>query len=79
MLESAIGVGINIELATLPNFSYPNDLFESRRFYRQDLSEPFVEMNEDCTFSPSSVPGTPYKTLKERLIQFSSESCQISS
>jgi hypothetical protein len=26
MLESAIGAGVSIELATLPNFTYPNDL-----------------------------------------------------
>jgi O-succinylbenzoate synthase len=67
MLESGIGAGINIELATLPNFTYPNDLFESRRFYHQDLTDPEVHMNADCTFTPSAMPGTPYKPVIERL------------
>ena len=60
MLESAIGSGINIELATLPNFTYPADIFPSAFFYHQDLTEPEVVMNPGATFSPSTVPGTPY-------------------
>jgi len=67
MLESAIGAGIDIELATLDNFTYPNDLFPSQRFYRQDLTEPQVALNSDCTFTPSSVPGTPYEPVLERI------------
>lgn len=67
MLESAIGAGIGIELATLPNFTYPNDLFESRRFYRQDLTKPETHINDDCTFSPSTVPGTPYEPVMARV------------
>jgi O-succinylbenzoate synthase len=69
MLESAIGGSIGIELATLPNFTYPNDLFESQRFYRQDLTEPETHLNPDCTFSPSTVPGTPYEPVMERVEQ----------
>jgi len=60
MLESGIGSGINIELATLPNFTYPADIFPSAFFYRQDLTDPEVVMNPGATFSPSTVPGTPY-------------------
>jgi O-succinylbenzoate synthase len=67
MLESAIGSGISIELATLDNFSYPNDLFSSSFFYRQDLTEPETVLNDDCTFTPSTVPGTPYKPVFERI------------
>ncbi len=60
MLESGVGMGVLIELATLPNFGYPNDLFPSPRFYVQPLTEPVTAINQDCTFSPSTVPGTPY-------------------
>jgi hypothetical protein len=69
MLESSIGSGISIELATLDNFTYPNDLFPSSFFYRQDLTDPPVTRNEDCTFTPSSVPGTPYRPVLERVRQ----------
>lgn len=67
MLECAVGAGISIELATLPNFTYPNDLFESQRFYRQDLAAPETHINPDNTFSPSTVPGMPYKPLPAQL------------
>jgi O-succinylbenzoate synthase len=67
MLESAIGTGINIELATLPNFKYPSDICQSRNFYQVDLTDPEVWMNSDCTFTPSMVPGTPYKPNLDRI------------
>jgi O-succinylbenzoate synthase len=67
MLESAIGAGISIELATLDNFTYPNDLFPSSFFYRQDLTEPATKLNADCTFTPSAMPATPYAPVPERI------------
>jgi O-succinylbenzoate synthase len=67
MLESGVGMGILIELATLSNFVYPGDLFPSAYFYTQDLTEPPVTLNEDCTFTPSSAPGTPYEPVPARV------------
>jgi O-succinylbenzoate synthase len=67
MLESGVGGGLNIELATLANFTYPGDLFASAFFYRQDLTEPPMVLNSDCTFSSSTVPGTPYRPVLERV------------
>ena len=52
MLESALGGAICIELATLPNFTYPGDLFPSARFYERDLCDPPTEMTEQKTFDP---------------------------
>ena len=37
MLETAVGGAICAELATLPNFTYPADIFPSSYFYDQDL------------------------------------------
>jgi len=67
MLESGVGAGILVELATLENFTYPNDLFPSSFFYRQDLTAPELVLNDDCTFTPSTVPGTPYAPILERV------------
>jgi o-succinylbenzoate synthase len=67
MLESGIGAGLSVELAGLGNFTYPGDLFPSSFFYRQDLTEPELALNEDCTFSLSTVPGTPYRPVPERI------------
>ena len=46
MLESALGGALCVEVATLPNFTYPGDLFPSSRFYTQDLSGPPMELTE---------------------------------
>ena len=67
MLESGIGAGASVELAGLGNFTYPNDLFPSAFFYREDLTEPGLVLNPDCTFSLSTVPGTPYLPVMERV------------
>jgi O-succinylbenzoate synthase len=67
MLESGIGMGALIELATLSNFSYPGDLFPTAYFYTEGLTEPPLTLNPDCTFTPSSVPGTPYEPVLSRV------------
>lgn len=67
MLESGVGGGLNIELAGLGNFTYPADLFPSAFFYRQDLTVPEMVLNDDCTFSLSTVPGIPYRPVPERV------------
>ena len=69
MLESGVGGGILIDLATLDNFTYPGDLFPSQFFYHQDLTEPELVLNDDCTFTPSTVTGTPYEPIHERIEQ----------
>ena len=67
MLESGVGSGTLIEMATLGNFTYPGDLFPSDRFYTQDLTEPPVALNPDCTFTPSTVPDIPYEPIISRV------------
>jgi len=68
MLESGIGSGVNIELATLENFTYPGDLFPSERFYVQDLTEPAVTFAPGkLGFQPSAVPGIPYAPVLDRI------------
>ena len=52
MLESALGGAICVEVATLPNFTYPGDLFPSSRFYERDLADPPMELTERLTFRP---------------------------
>ena len=68
MLESGVGSGINIELATLENFTYPGDLFPSERFYVEDLTEPPVQFAPGkLGFQPSLVPGIPYEPVMDRV------------
>ncbi len=42
MLETGIGRAANAALAALPGFTLPGDVSASDRFYRTDITEPFV-------------------------------------
>jgi O-succinylbenzoate synthase len=57
MLESAIGGAICVELATLPNFTYPADIFPSSYFYRNDLGKPEIVLSGRGEVATSRVPG----------------------
>ncbi|AWB85605.1 o-succinylbenzoate synthase [Mycetocola zhujimingii] len=45
MLETGIGRAVNVALAALPGFTLPGDTSASDRYYREDLTEPFVLSN----------------------------------
>lgn len=42
MLETGLGRAANLALAALPGFAFPGDTSASERYYRTDLTEPFV-------------------------------------
>ena len=42
MLETGIGRAANVALAALPGFTIPGDTSASDRYYRVDITEPFV-------------------------------------
>lgn len=56
MLESAVGSSVCVELATLPNFTYPGDLFPTSRFYARDLANTSMELTQDNNFVPFTGP-----------------------
>ncbi len=57
MLESAIGGAICAELATLPNFTYPGDIFPSSYFYQNDIGKPEIVLSGRGEVTTSRVPG----------------------
>ncbi len=59
MLESAIGGQICAELATLPNFTYPGDIFPSSYFYNDDIGKPEIALAGRGEVATSRVPGIP--------------------
>src|SRR5205814_1486800 len=56
-LETPICRAICAELATLPNFTYPGDIFPSSYFYDQDLGTPAVTLCGPGAVATSRVPG----------------------
>jgi len=56
MLESGIGRAHNLAVASLPGFSLPGDISESRRYWEQDIVEPEFVMNRGTMRVPTG-PG----------------------
>ena len=71
MLETGIGRATNLALAAMPGFTLPGDTSASRRYFHQDLTEPF-EMAPDGTMAVPSTPGIGVDPLPDRL-----EACTI--
>jgi O-succinylbenzoate synthase len=67
MLESGIGRGHNVALATLPGFSLPGDISGSRRYWAEDIVEPEWEMSEPGHMRPVEEPGIGVRPLVDRI------------
>lgn len=64
MLETGIGRAANVALAALPGFTLPGDTSGSNRYYRQDITAPFVL--ENGTLPVPTGPGigvTPHADM----------------
>jgi O-succinylbenzoate synthase len=58
MLESGIGRGHNVALASLPNFTLPGDLSPSSRYWAKDIVTPEWTMDADgMVHVPLDRPG----------------------
>lgn len=73
MLESAVGAAHCLALATLPNCTYPADIFPSSRFYRQDLAEPPLELCGRAVARPQPEPGIGVVPNADRLARLTVE------
>jgi o-succinylbenzoate synthase len=68
MLESGIGRSHNVALSTLPNFKLPGDVSASKRYWKEDIIEPEVEVSPQGTIRVSDIPGRGYE-LRKGLIE----------
>lgn len=68
MLETGVGRAANVALAALPNFTLPGDTSASGRYYREDVTEPFVL--EDGHLRVPEGPGLGVAPNEERLREF---------
>jgi O-succinylbenzoate synthase len=74
MLESSLGAHQCLALATLPNFTYPNDVFPSATYYHEDLSDPPVVLSGASEITASDTPGSGAEPNPRRLQEMSVES-----
>jgi o-succinylbenzoate synthase len=65
MLETGIGRSHNIALSTLANFRLPGDVSASKRYWKEDIIEPAVEVSSDGFITPPASPGRGFKIRTE--------------
>jgi len=66
MLETGIGRATNLALAAMPNFRLPGDTSSSRRYFPDDLTQPF-ELAPDGTMAVPTGPGIGAAPRPDRL------------
>ncbi|MBI3950766.1 MAG: o-succinylbenzoate synthase [Acidobacteria bacterium] len=67
MLESGIGRAHNIALSTLDGFILPGDVSASKRYWKQDIIQPEVEVTPRGTIEVPSGAGLGYQIDEERI------------
>ena len=65
MLESGVGRSHNVALSTLPNFKLPGDVSASKRYWKEDIIEPEVEVSPEGTITVGDKPGRGYELRKD--------------
>lgn len=73
MLESAVGAAHCLAMATLANMKYPNDIFESRRFFADDLGRPETVLSGPSQITALDRPGIGVEPEPKRLEQLTVE------
>jgi O-succinylbenzoate synthase len=68
MLEAGVGRAHNIALSTLENFRLPGDVSASKRYWKEDIIEPEVEVTSQGTIAIRDEPGTGYR-VREDLVE----------
>ena len=68
MLETGIGRAHNLALATLPGFSLPGDISESRRYWESDIVDPPFSLL-DGELHPSGAPGIGVQPARGRIAE----------
>ena len=64
MLESGVGRAHNIALSTLENFRLPGDVSASKRYWKEDIVEPEVEVSREGLIPVRDEPGTGYQRAR---------------
>ncbi len=68
MLEAGIGRSHNIALSSLPNFALPGDVSASKRYWKEDIIEPEVEVSLQGFIKVPDAPGRGFQ-LRADLIE----------
>ncbi len=71
MLETGVGRAHNIALSTLEDFKLPGDVSASKRYWKQDIIEPPVEVSAKGTIKVPSGAGLGFEPQWDRVLRIS--------
>ena len=77
MLESAVGQGPSIALATKDNVSYPCDIFPSSRFFEEDFSSPDITLSARGEITTPTMPGCGFAPKMDYLQKHSLSTARV--
>src|SRR5215813_8945304 len=69
MLETGIGRSHNIALSTLRNFTLPGDVSASKRYWKEDIIDPPVEVSPEGFITVPQTTGRGFKITTELIDQ----------
>jgi len=67
MLESGVGRLHNIAMASLPNFQMPGDLSASKRYWNEDIIDPWVDIDDEGHVAVPNTVGLGHAVSEERI------------
>jgi O-succinylbenzoate synthase len=67
MLESGIGRAHNIAISTLAGYTMPGDVSASKRYWKEDVIEPAIEVSAEGTITAPEGPGIGFEVRKDRI------------
>jgi len=70
MLETGIGRGFNLALASLPNFTLPADMSPAKIFYAEDLVDPTFDIQRDGTIPVPDDLGCGFCVQEDRIERY---------
>jgi len=74
LLETGIGRGFNLAIASLPGFTLPADMSPARLFYAEDLVDPTFDIRRDGTIPVPDLPGCGFEVDERRVRKYQAES-----
>jgi len=77
MLESGIGRAHNIAISTLKGYTLPGDVSASKRYWKQDIIEPAVEVTPKGTIIAPDKPGIGFEVRKNRINKVTTRKVEI--
>ncbi|MHB8506104.1 MAG: o-succinylbenzoate synthase [Acidimicrobiales bacterium] len=73
MLETGIGRGFNLAMASLPNFTLPADMSPAKLFYAEDLVDPSFDIGPDGTIPVPTGLGCGFTVAEDLVAKHTTE------